>query len=131
MTAKAKKSTALDQQNKADRDKLLHSIFTRQAKAIDELLANTPAGKLKASTIQAVTQFLRLSDVSAATIADEGTNARETQELSDLVRSLDADSEALAKKEAKTLEAGGTLKSVTDTGPARHEMHVSDPFKKA
>ena len=127
MPAKPNKPADLERQNKAERDQLLHSIFTRQAKAIDDLLAKTPVGKLKASTIQAVTQFLRLSDVSAATIADEGTNARETKELSDLVKALDVDSAALAKEEAATLAAGGTIKS---QAPERSSS-LSDPFKKA
>lgn len=113
----------LAQQNKVERDKLLHSIFTRQAKAIDNLLASTPVEELKASMIQSITQFLRLSDVSAETIADEDEDDRETRELGDLVRSLDADSAALAKEDA---EAGGTLKSQS---PAKGSG-LSDPFHR-
>ena len=112
----------LEQQNKRERDKLLHSIFTRQAKAIDNLLATTPVEKLKASMIQSVTQFLRLSDVSAETIPDEDEGAREELELGDLVRSLEADSEAQKREDAATLAAGGKITS--NTRPQ------SEPFDK-
>ena len=81
----------LEQQNKVERDKLLHSIFTRQAKAIDDLLRTTPVEKLKASMLQSITQFLRLSDVSAETIEDEDESARAGRELAAQVRALDAD----------------------------------------
>ncbi len=81
----------LEQQNKAERDKLLHSIFTRQAKALDNLLATTPVEDLKASMLQSITQFLRLSDVSAETIADESEDNREARELAAQVKALHGD----------------------------------------
>ena len=105
----------LVQQNKIERDKLLHSIFTRQAKAIDNLLATTPAEKLKASMIQSVTQFLRLSDVSAETIADEDEDIRETRELGDMVRSLTEEGEAQKREDEATLAAGGKITSNTSS----------------
>ncbi len=112
----------LEQQNKAERDRLLHSIFTRQAKAIDNLLATTPVEKLKASMIQSVTQFLRLSDVSAETIPDEDEGTRQERELGEQVRSLTAEGEAQKREDAATLAAGGKITS--NTSPQ------SEPFDR-
>ena len=112
----------LEQQNKIERDRLLHSIFTRQAKAIDNLLATTPPEKLKASMLQSITQFLRLSDVSAETIPDADEDTRETRELGDLVRELTEEGEAQEREDAATLAAGGKITS--NTSPQ------SEPFDK-
>ena len=81
----------LEQQNKRERDKLLHSIFTRTAKAIDDILKNTDPADLKASMLQSINTFLRINDISNETIPDEDEDARETRELADKVRALTAD----------------------------------------
>ena len=96
----------LEQQNKRERDKLLHSIFTRQAKAIDNLLATTPVEDLKASMIQSITQFLRLSDVSAETIPDEDEDTRATRELAAQVTAMHDNMSPDERKEWDAVEAG-------------------------
>ena len=96
----------LEQQNKAERDKLLHSIFTRQAKAIDNLLATTPVEDLKASMIQSITQFLRLSDVSAETIPDEDDDTRASRELAAQVKAMHDDMTPDERREWDAVEAG-------------------------
>ncbi len=81
----------LEQQNKAERDKLLHSIFTRTAKAIDDILKNTDPADLKASMLQSINTFLRINDISNETIPDEDEDAREVRELAAKVKSLSDD----------------------------------------
>ncbi len=73
-------------QDKRERDKLLHSIFTRTAKAIDAILKKTKPEDLKASMIQSINTFLRINDISAETIPDEAEEHREARELAEQVR---------------------------------------------
>ena len=77
--------------DKKERDKLLHSIFTRTAKAIDDILKNTDPSDLKASMLQSINTFLRINDISNETIPDEDESARAGRELAAQVRALDAD----------------------------------------
>ena len=77
--------------DKKERDKLLHSIFTRTAKAIDDILKNTDPAELKASMLQSINTFLRINDISNETIPDEGEDTREARELSAQVRALSDD----------------------------------------
>jgi len=77
--------------DKKERDRLLHSIFTRTAKAIDNILKNTDPADLKASMLQSINTFLRINDISNETIPDEDEDTREARELAAQVRALDAD----------------------------------------
>ncbi len=99
----------LEQQNKRERDKLLHSIFTRTAKAINDILKNTDPADLKASMLQSINTFLRINDISNETIPDEDEDARETRELGALVKRLTEEGEAQEREDAAILAAGGQI----------------------
>ncbi len=99
----------LEQQNKRERDRLLHSIFTRTAKAIDDILKNTDPADLKASMLQSINTFLRINDISNETIPDEDEDQRETRELAAQVQRLMKEGEEQARKDAEILAAGGTI----------------------
>ncbi len=99
----------LEQQNKRERDKLLHSIFIRTAKAIDNILKNTDPADLKASMLQSINTFLRINDISNETIPDEDEDQRETRELAEQVRRITAEGEAHEREDAAILAAGGTI----------------------
>ncbi len=105
----------LEQQNKAERDRLLHSIFTRTAKAIDDILKNTNPADLKASMLQSINTFLRINDISNETIPDEDEDARETRELGALVRRLTEEGEAQEREDAAILAAGGQIAKTPST----------------
>ncbi len=98
----------LEQQNKAERDKLLHSIFTRTAKAIDNILKNTDPAELKASMLQSINTFLRINDISSDTIPDEDEDTRETRELATQVRALDDD---MTPEERRQWDEGNAQKA--------------------
>ena len=111
----------LQQQDKKERDRLLHSIFTRTAKAIDDILKNTDPADLKASMLQSINTFLRINDISNETIPDEDEDARETRELGDLVRRLTEEGEAQEREDAAALARGEAIQKV----PASPQ---SEPF---
>ena len=100
----------LEQQNKHERDKLLHSIFTRTARSIDSILKDTAPAKLTASMLNSINQFLRLNDVSSATIPDEDDNRRETQELAAQVKEAMGDDTTPEERGAWN-EGGGALEN--------------------
>ncbi len=111
----------LEQQNKAERDRLLHSIFTRTAKAIDDILKNTNPADLKASMLQSINTFLRINDISNETIPDEDEDARETRELAEQIRRLTKEGEEQAREDAAALARGEAIQNV----PASPQ---SEPF---
>ncbi len=98
--------------DKKERDKLLHSIFTRTAKSIEEILNNTDTADLKASMLQSINTFLRINDISNETIPDEDEDARETHELGDLVRRLTEEGEAQERADAAALARGEVIAKV-------------------
>ena len=73
-------------QDKRERDKLLHSIFTRTAKSIDDILKNTAPADLSASMIQSINTFMKINDISNDTIPDEAEEDREARDLAAQVR---------------------------------------------
>ncbi len=89
--------------DKKERDKLLHSIFTRTAKAIDDILKNTDPADLKASMLQSINTFLRINDISNETIPDEDEDTRETRELAAQIKALHAD---MTPEERKAWDEG-------------------------
>ncbi len=93
----------LEQQNKAERDKLLHSIFTRTAKAIDDILKNTDPSDLKASMLQSINTVLRINDISNETIPDEDEDQRAGRELAAQVKALQDD---MTPEERKAWDEG-------------------------
>ena len=93
----------LEQQNKKERDKLLHSIFIRTAKAIDDILKNTEPAELKASMLNSINQFMRLNDISNDTIPDEDEDAREGRELAAQIKALTDD---MTPEERKAWDEG-------------------------
>ena len=96
----------LEQQNKAERDRLLHSIFTRTAKAIDDILKNTDPADLKASMLQSINTFLRINDISNETIPDEDEDTRETRALAAKVKAMHDDMSPEDRKAWDAVEAG-------------------------
>ena len=107
--------------DKKERDKLLHSIFTRTAKAIDDILKNTDPADLKASMLQSINTFLRINDISNDTIPDEDEDDREARELGALVRRLTKAGEEQAREDAAALARGEAIQKV----PASPQ---SEPF---
>lgn len=71
-----------------ERTALLHSIFMGQARAIQQILACTPPEKLRASMIQAITQWCRLQGLSSDTLPDPYADARTQGALSQKIKSL-------------------------------------------
>ena len=113
-----------EQQDRRERAKLLHSIFSRTARIIDDILANTPPDKLKASMLNSINQFLRLNDISMDTIPDEDEDAREVRELGALVRRLTKEGEEQAREDAEALARG----EVIQKAPGSPQ---SEPFSDA
>ena len=92
--------------DKKERDKLLHSIFTRTAKAIDDILKNTDPADLKASMLQSINTFLRINDISNETIPDEDEDQRETRALAAKVKAMHDDMSPEDRKAWDAVEAG-------------------------
>ena len=109
--------------DKKERDKLLHSIFTRTAKAIDDILKNTDPADLKASMLQSINTFLRINDISNETIPDEDEDARETRELAEQIRRLTKEGEEQAREDAAALARGEVIQ--------KRPSPQSEPFSDA
>ena len=74
--------------NAAEREKLLHEIFMRQARAIASILKHTPPEKLRASMVQAITQWCRLNGLSNDSLPDAGKADREGAALAQQIKAL-------------------------------------------
>ena len=122
-------------------------IFTRRCRAVDpenppvEIpLANQPVycsvqtgiwivettdpANLKASMLQSINTFLRLNDVSTATIPDEDGDARETRELAAQVKEAMGDDMTPEERRAWNEGRGGALENEFGGKSARQ----SEPF---
>ena len=100
-----------------ERARLLHDIWTRQARAVANILEETPTSKLKASMLASVNSFLKLNGVSFDTLPDPNADAREESTLAQKIKALDPadegpDAGALVREAAEgdmgdDVEAGG------------------------